>query len=54
MFAILSTGQIITTSAWQGDIIETFQLKNQGLWSNLYYPFNNGLEVLLVTSEAFF
>ncbi len=55
IFAIANGNQIVTTNGWQGEIIESFNLdatKELGITELI--PFNNGLKVLLVSSEGIY
>lgn len=55
VFAILSEGRIVTTQSWEGDIIETFELKEtKGLGVTSIIPFNDGLKILLIASDGIF
>ncbi|WP_196889471.1 hypothetical protein [Aureivirga sp. CE67] len=55
VFAIASNNKIVTTNGWQGNIIETFELsETKGLGINNLIPFNNGLKILLTTSEGIY
>lgn len=55
VFAIASSNKITTTQGWGGEIIATFNLvetKDFGITKMI--PFNDGLKVLLVTSEGIY
>ena len=55
VFAIVSENKIVTTQGWEGDIIQTFELtetKDLGI-TNLT-PFNDGLKILVTTSEGIY
>ncbi|SOU87104.1 hypothetical protein [Tenacibaculum dicentrarchi] len=55
VFAIVSENKIVTTQGWEGDIIQRFELtetKEFGI-TNLI-PFNDGLRVLVTTSEGIY
>ncbi|WP_103070400.1 hypothetical protein [Aquimarina sediminis] len=55
VFAILANNRIATTQGWEGEIIETFildQTKDIGVTELI--PFNDGLKLLLTTSEGIY
>jgi len=55
VFAIASNNTIVTTQGWEGEIIATFNLdkaKNIGITELI--PFNDGLKVLLVSSDGIY
>lgn len=55
VFAIASNNKIVTTQGWQGTNIQSFELnetKDFGI-TNLI-PFNNGLKILLTTSQGIY
>ena len=55
VFAIVSENKIVTTQGWEGDIIQRFELtetKELGI-TNLI-PFNDGLRILITTSEGIY
>lgn len=55
VFAIASNNTIVTTQGWQGNIIQSFELnetKDFGITDLI--PFNDGLKVLLTTSEGIY
>jgi len=55
VFAISAENKITTTQGWEGNIISTFELKEtKGLGITELIPFNDGLKVLLITSEGIF
>ncbi|WP_299215862.1 hypothetical protein [uncultured Aquimarina sp.] len=55
VFAIATENKIITTQGWEGDIISTFELKEaKNLGITELIPFNDGLKILLVTSEGIY
>ena len=55
VFAIASSNKIITTQGWQGSIIQTFELsETKGLGITNLTPFNDGLKILLTTSEGIY
>ncbi|WP_179335447.1 hypothetical protein [Winogradskyella costae] len=55
VFAIASKNTIVTTQGWEGDIIATFNLdKTKNLGITEMIPFNDGLKVLLVSSDGIF
>ena len=55
VFAIASNNTIITTQGWEGDIIATFNLdKSKNIGITEMIPFNDGLKVLLVSSDGIF
>ncbi|WP_458627048.1 hypothetical protein [Winogradskyella sp. PC D3.3] len=55
VFAIISNNTIVTTQGWEGAVIATFKLdKAKNLGISELIPFNDGLKVLLVTSEGIF
>ena len=55
VFAIAANNTIVTTQGWEGEIIATFTLdkaKNIGITELI--PFNDGLKVLLVSSDGIY
>jgi len=55
VFAILSNNTIVTTQGWQGEQIASFLLRqNASIGVTEMMPFNDGLRVLLVTSEGIY
>jgi len=55
VFAISAENKITTTQGWEGNIISTFELKEaKDLGITELIPFNDGLKVLLITSEGIF
>lgn len=55
VFAIASNNSIVTTQGWQGDIIRTFELtESKGLGITELTPFNDGLQILLTTSDGIY
>lgn len=55
VFAISAENKITTTQGWEGNIISTFELKKtKNLGITELVPFNDGLKILLVTSEGIY
>ncbi len=55
VFAVLTKGKIITTQGWQGDLIESFELKDtKDLGATTIIPFNNGRKILFVSSDGIY
>lgn len=55
IFAVRSHGKIMTTRGWQGDVICSFDLRaTKELGVTELIPFNDGMKILLVTSEGIF
>lgn len=55
VFAISSENRITTTQGWEGKIISSFELnETKDLGITEIIPFNDGLKVLLITSEGIF
>lgn len=55
VFCILSNNKLTTYQGWEGDIIQTFELKKtKGLGITDLIPFNDGVKVLLTTSEGIY
>jgi len=55
VFAISSKNKITTTQGWQGNIISTFELiETKDLGITELIPFNDGLKILLITSEGIY
>lgn len=55
VFAIAANGKVTTTQGWEGTIIATFNLnKTKDFGITELIPFNDGLKVLLVSSEGIY
>ncbi|WP_298507103.1 hypothetical protein [uncultured Maribacter sp.] len=55
VFAISAKNKITTTQGWQGNIISTFELnETKDLGITELIPFNDGLKILLTTSEGIY
>ena len=55
VFAINAENKITTTQGWQGNIIATFELnETRDLGITELIPFNDGLRILLITSEGIY
>jgi hypothetical protein len=55
VFAIASNDNITTTQGWEGNIISTFDLvETKGIGITELIPFNDGLKILLITSEGIY
>ncbi|WP_225037210.1 hypothetical protein [Winogradskyella sp. SM1960] len=55
VFAIATNNTISTTQGWEGDIIATFRLdKAKDIGITELIPFNDGLKVLLVSSDGIY
>jgi hypothetical protein len=55
IFAVLVHGKIVTPRGWQGDVICSFDLKHtKELGVTELIPFNDGMKILMVTSDGIF
>ncbi|WP_159023667.1 hypothetical protein [Formosa sp. L2A11] len=55
VFAMASNNTIVTTQGWEGDIIAIFNLdKTKNIGITELIPFNDGLKILLVSSDGIY